>query len=227
VQKTFAFLILLASAVVHGQSYSTTPNTVYKDSLGNIIAAKKYHRTYKNTDYQGITILDTVNRTVTEIRPRRYTAEELVKVKAFRLKKIFEGDPAPVFEIRDINNKSIDLQQLLGKVIVLNFWFIGCGPCRKEMPKLKILTETYGNSNEIVFLSIAQDSDEALRKFIKTNDFGFIVAQTNREVNEKYAIHSFPTNIVINKKGTIIYEKSGYGGSIHSLKKTVEQAMKL
>jgi thiol-disulfide isomerase/thioredoxin len=43
------------------------------------------------------------------------------------------------FKVRDINGKKIDTKDWAGKTVVLNFWFIGCPPCRAEIPDLNRL----------------------------------------------------------------------------------------
>ncbi len=225
-QKTLIILMSVVSLAVYGQSYNATASTTYKDSLGNVISAKKYQRDYKWNTYRSVPTLDTAKKTITEFRPQKFTAQESIKMKEWAVKKVNKGDNAPIFQTTDINNNAIDLQKLIGRVIVLNFWFIGCEPCRKEMPELKTITQSYTNADEIVFLSIALDTDVALRKFILTHDFGFIVGKMNKEITDKYAIHSFPTNFVIDKNGTVIYGKSGYSGSLGSLKRAIAKATK-
>jgi thiol-disulfide isomerase/thioredoxin len=58
--------------------------------------------------------------------------------KEFRLQKIpQEGMPAPAFYAHTLDGKTISSSELRGKVVVLNFWFIGCPACLAMEPKLK------------------------------------------------------------------------------------------
>jgi thiol-disulfide isomerase/thioredoxin len=49
------------------------------------------------------------------------------------------GEPAPNFQLRDLNGHLITLSDLRGKVVLLNFWATWCGPCRVEMPAMEQL----------------------------------------------------------------------------------------
>jgi len=50
-----------------------------------------------------------------------------------------KGDKkAPDFSLRDLNGYKVELKQLRGKIILLNFWATWCGPCKEEMPSLEL-----------------------------------------------------------------------------------------
>jgi peroxiredoxin len=56
--------------------------------------------------------------------------------RELRLQKVpQEGAPSPAFSVRTIDGKTISSSELRGKVVVLNFWFIGCAVCRAMKPK--------------------------------------------------------------------------------------------
>src|SRR5438874_11305472 len=42
-------------------------------------------------------------------------------------------------------------EELAGKVVVFNFWFINCPPCRMEIPELNAIANQYKNDKEVVF----------------------------------------------------------------------------
>ena len=53
------------------------------------------------------------------------------------------GEPAPNFQLRDMNGQIVSLSDLRGKVVLVNFWATWCGPCRIEMPAMERLYRTY------------------------------------------------------------------------------------
>jgi len=59
------------------------------------------------------------------------------------------------FKTTDINDNKVNTKNLGGKIIVLNFWFIKCPPCIREMPELNKITETYKSDSSVVFFAIA------------------------------------------------------------------------
>jgi hypothetical protein len=59
--------------------------------------------------------------------------------------------PAPKFELTTIDGKTFNTDSLRGKVVVLNFWFIGCGPCRRELPELNRIAAAFASRDDIAF----------------------------------------------------------------------------
>src|SRR5205085_173417 len=54
-----------------------------------------------------------------------------------------QAKPAPDFSLVALDGKTISLASLRGKVVVLNFWFPACAPCRAELPLMQKLYEQY------------------------------------------------------------------------------------
>jgi peroxiredoxin len=110
--------------------------------------------------------------------------------------------PAPAFKVTALDGKSYDLQSLRGKVVVLNMWFIGCGPCRKEIPALDALAREFAGKGA-VFLAPTPDSAEELNDFLKTAAFGYTIIPRADAVLDLFNVAHFPTHIVIDRDGQI------------------------
>jgi peroxiredoxin len=144
---------------------------------------------------------------------RKATDEEKQQMKA-----ILEGqDPnqdfvpglmAEDFTTEDINGNTIKLSDLKGKIVVINFWFSHCQPCVAEMPELNKLVEKY-KSKDIVFISITFDDKEKVEKFLSNTKFNYTPIVGAMTIIQKYNVNSFPSNLIIDKKGEIIYRKIG------------------
>jgi len=113
------------------------------------------------------------------------------------------GCEAPNFEITTLAGETFELSQLKGKIVVLNFWFIACPPCRAEMPGLKQLADAYGSREDVVLLAIATDEKAALDKFLKTNEIGFEVVAAGRSISDLYRVTGYPTTMVLDKEGKV------------------------
>lgn len=144
----------------------------------------------------------------------RLTMDEII-ARSARLPKPKEsnffttGGYITSFSDRDINGNKIDLDKLKGKTIVLNFFFIGCKPCREEMPALNMLVDYYKDNKDVVFIAVALDSKSDLKKFLKTTPFAYPIIADGRSIAQNYNINLYPTNVVINKDGVILFHSSG------------------
>jgi peroxiredoxin len=111
--------------------------------------------------------------------------------------------PSPQFKGASLDGRAFDLDKLQGKVVVLNLWFVACGPCRKEIPKLNQLVAEFRDKN-VVFLAPSLDSADTLRNFLKTTPFDYqIIPNAEEIVVGKFNATSFPTHIVIDRDGQI------------------------
>lgn len=110
---------------------------------------------------------------------------------------------APSIKLTSLDGQHFDLNALEGKIVVINLWFIGCSPCRKEIPKLNELVKEF-SGKPVVFLAPSFDSAETLRDFLKKTAYDYqIVADAEEIIKGVFNAFSFPTHIVINQNGLI------------------------
>jgi thiol-disulfide isomerase/thioredoxin len=115
-----------------------------------------------------------------------------------------EGRPIPDFNFTDLNGKVYNPETTKGKIVILKCWFIGCGTCVKEMPRLNEIVKKYQNREDIVFVSLAYDNQEKLRQFLTKTKFGYAVCHVPQQYfDEKLETIAYPTHLILNKKGVI------------------------
>ncbi|MFC3563584.1 TlpA family protein disulfide reductase [Pedobacter jamesrossensis] len=119
------------------------------------------------------------------------------------------GEKFNGFKTSDIHGNKFDLKNTTGKVIVLNFWFINCPPCKAEIPQLNELTEKYKDNKDVIFLAIALDEKYLLKDFLKINPYSYNVVDNGRFIAEKYNVKAYPTHAVIDKTGKIKFSTLG------------------
>jgi peroxiredoxin len=121
-----------------------------------------------------------------------------------------QGITAPDFYGKTLDGKDVRLSELQGKVVVLNFWFIACPPCRIEVTPLNEIVKQF-QGKDVVFLSIARDKESDLVKHLQAVPFGFqvIADPISRICRDTYHLFGYPTTIVIDKQGKIIYYTLG------------------
>lgn len=109
---------------------------------------------------------------------------------------------APGFAIKALDGETLRLADLRGKVVVLNFWFIGCAPCRVEMPGLNKLVDEF-SGQDVVFIGFALDKPEELRNFLKEVTFKYQIVAEASAITALYGVSAYPTHVIINKQGQI------------------------
>lgn len=133
------------------------------------------------------------------------------------LKNYMTGKKAPAFVRMTLDSQKVDLEALKGKVVVLNFWYIACPPCRAEMPYLNKLVKEY-KGKEVVFISFCSDAAAPLRAFLEKEPFDYKIVPDCKPQGIAYNISSFPTNIVIDKNGVIReYKMGAYAGKMNKM----------
>lgn len=118
-----------------------------------------------------------------------------------------------------INQKSISIQNLKGRYVLLDFWGTWCIPCREILPGVKRIDSLYGRST-VQVVSIAYDNDiNLVKKFVKQENMNWInlfqpttPAIKNQNIVVDYKITTYPTSILIDPKGKIIYRGEGILG---------------
>jgi thiol-disulfide isomerase/thioredoxin len=118
---------------------------------------------------------------------------------------------APSFRATTLDGKELDSTGLRGKVIVANFWFTGCGPCKAEIPGLNKLTKQF-QSKDVVFLAFTLDDDEAtLRRFLKEYPFDYTIVPRADKIATQFGIEAYPSHVIIGRDGKIESRLTGAG----------------
>ncbi len=130
---------------------------------------------------------------------------ELLEEKIEVWNQIKVGSEAPDFEYATLNNPNIRLNDYQGKYVVLDFWGSWCGPCKREIPKLK---EFYTkNKEEVELIGIAcRDTKEDWEMAVNKFDLKWTQILNNerqQDLSKKFGIKAFPTKIIINPNGII------------------------
>ncbi len=129
------------------------------------------------------------------------------------------------FDLENLDGKKVSLESLKGKVVLINFWFINCPPCRMEIPDLNQLKEEYAGKN-VEFLAITFDSKNQVNEFLEKIPFDFQILPNARQIIEIYGVQGFPTSVVINKEGKVVNSKMGGSMNIkEELKVFIEEAL--
>lgn len=127
--------------------------------------------------------------------------------------KVKVGDQVPSFHVVNKAGEKISVEELEGKVVLINFFATWCPPCRQELPRLqKELWDAYKDRNDFYIMVLAREEGwDKLEPFMATNKYSFpVFPDLKREVFSLFAEQSIPRNVLINKDGKIVYQSIGY-----------------
>jgi len=114
------------------------------------------------------------------------------------------GAPAIGFELKSLDGKSLSLESLRGKPVILNFFASWCDPCRDEMPLINELAAAGANGGYSVVGIAVEDTRAALAQFVKEANMSFPVAlDLNSTVKRAYRIFGPPATFFIDRQGVI------------------------
>jgi len=115
------------------------------------------------------------------------------------------GNPAKPFIVTSLDGKTISLNSLKGKVVILNFWATWCPPCQAEIPEFVQFYRDFEKKGVVIIGLGVNNSDADLRKFSKENRINYPIVNDskNRVANLYGGIRSIPTTFVIDRKGII------------------------
>ncbi|TKB97946.1 TlpA family protein disulfide reductase [Pedobacter cryophilus] len=104
----------------------------------------------------------------------------------------------------------VNLADLKGKVVFINFWATWCPPCIAEMPSINKLQQQFKDNKNVVFLMVDVDNNlEKSMKFMKSKKFDLKVFTPASQIPPNYLGGSIPTTLLINKKGEIVFKHEG------------------
>ncbi|HZG85535.1 thiol-disulfide oxidoreductase ResA [Paenibacillus sp.] len=119
--------------------------------------------------------------------------------------RVQAGDQAPDFVLEDLEGNQVQLSDLKGRGVFLNFWGTWCKPCEQEMPYMESQYHRYKNLGvEILAVNIAE-SDIAIESFVERHGLTFpVLKDKDQAVTEAYDIIPIPTSFLIDKNGKVL-----------------------
>ncbi len=137
---------------------------------------------------------------------------------------------APPFVVTTLDGQRVSLDDLKGKVVLLDFWATWCGPCREALPHMRALAKNF-EGQPFVVLSISLDRDEQKWKdYIAKNGMGWMQYRDGGftgPISKMFAVEAIPHTFTIDADGVLQDERIGDASIEGKLKKLVARAKEL
>ena len=126
--------------------------------------------------------------------------------------RVQTGMSVPDFKVKMFDGNTIDIKELRGKVVLLNFWATWCPPCRLELSHVQKEIIDRFKDQDFVFLPISrQDSYDKIKAFREQTGYTFPMGMDpEREIYALFATATIPRNYIIDKKGKIVFMETGF-----------------
>lgn len=109
-------------------------------------------------------------------------------------------------DLTDLNGKPVNMEELKGKKVFVNFFGTWCGPCLREFPLLERTQQQL--QQEYVFICVSDEEPAKLKAFRQRVNARIVIVHSKRTLKEM-GINTIPTNYVLSQRGEIVYKQVG------------------
>lgn len=140
------------------------------------------------------------------------------------------GSVAPDFTLQDLSGKEFSLSDFRGKVVYMDFWSLGCGPCMYEFKNFAPQLKEHYKDKDVVFLNLMAFTENRnyWKKMIEEYRIGGVNAMDTPggEVCKAYHANAYPTYVLIGKDGKIIQYNTFRPSEGEQLRNLIDAALK-
>jgi peroxiredoxin len=137
---------------------------------------------------------------------------------------------APAFALTTTEGQRVSMDDLTGKVVLIDFWATWCAPCREALPHMREIAKKF-QGQPLVVLSISLDNDEEKWKsFIAKNEMTWLQYRDGGftgPLSKMFGVEAIPHTFTIDADGVLQDEHIGDASIEGKLKKLVGRAREL
>jgi peroxiredoxin len=193
IQKTTKWF--LEDGTTFNQKYS---DSVFKSKEGYRYNTKLYRDTISNTFSYIL-----YKRDKAEVRETNRDFNDYIKADEKNRKKLKKSG-IDELTLTDIKGEVHSLETLKDKIILIDFWFINCGPCIKEIPDLNKLKAEF-EMDEVEWFAVTYDPKEKVERFLERLKFDYTIVPDSKHLTDRFDIRFYPTTLIIDENRKIVY----------------------
>jgi thiol-disulfide isomerase/thioredoxin len=153
--------------------------------------------------------------------PSYVRAQHFAENPALSLQKM-----APAFVVTALDGSTFNLDEMGGRVVLIDFWATWCGPCNAELPHMKKIAKEFAGQ-PLVIISVSWDADETKwQNFINKNEMTWVqYRDADHRLSNAFGVQAIPHYFTIDSDGVLTAEMLGEGSDVEGkLKKLVARA---
>lgn len=121
------------------------------------------------------------------------------------------GKPAPGFDLESLSGNRVVLEQLRGRVVVLDFWASWCGPCMQSMPAVEDVVEQFGERVVLVPVNIQEDAERVSAAVKRLSLSTNVALDATGKVAADYQANAIPQTVIVDRNGIVQHVFVGGG----------------
>jgi cytochrome c biogenesis protein CcmG/thiol:disulfide interchange protein DsbE len=134
------------------------------------------------------------------------------------------GDHVSTFTLTTFEGQQVELEDLRGKIVVLNFWASWCKPCEQEAADLEAAWRHYQPGGEVVFLGVDYvDTEPEARAYLEKFDISYTNGpDLGTRISQKFRIQGVPETYILDRDNVLQFVQIGPFTSLEQIKAAID-----